>query len=213
MRLLLIGPPGVGKGTQAERLRDHLAVPHVSTGDILRAAVKDGTPVGQRAKSFVDSGRLVPDEVMGELIVERLGKDDARNGFLLDGFPRSVEQVQILDDVLGKLGVGLDRAFILVAPEHEIIRRLTGRRTCPQCGSVFHVESRPPKAPGVCDSCGSALVQRPDDTEEVIRKRLDVYKSQTVPVAAAYRDRGLLAEIDGSGDPETVFGRIKAGLS
>jgi adenylate kinase len=208
-----MGPPGGGKGTQAERLRDHLSVPHVSTGDILRAAVKDGTPVGRRAKEFVDSGQLVPDDVMGELIVERLGKDDAKTGFLLDGFPRSVEQVHILDDVVSKLGVRLDKAFILVAPESEIVRRLTGRRTCPKCGSVYHVESRPPKAAGVCDSCGSALVQRPDDTEEVIRKRLEVYKSQTVPVAAAYRERGMLEEIDGTGDPETVFRRIRAGLS
>lgn len=213
MRLLLVGPPGVGKGTQAERLRDHLGVPHVSTGDILRAAAKEGSPVGRQAKSYVDAGELVPDDVMGELIVERLGKSDAAEGFILDGFPRTVAQIEILDRVLATLEVHLDRVFVLVAPENEIVRRLTGRRICPQCGAVYHVESHPPKAPGVCDACGSAVVQRPDDSEEVIRKRLEVFRAETVPVAAAYRERDLLAEIDGSGEPDAVLEEIKAELS
>ena len=208
-----MGPPGVGKGTQAERLRDHLGVPHVSTGDILRAAAKEGSPVGRQAKSYVDAGELVPDDVMGDLIVDRLGKSDAAEGFVLDGFPRTVAQIEILDRVLAKLSVRLDRVFVLGAPENEIVRRLTGRRICPQCGVVYHVESHPPKAPGVCDACGSAVVQRPDDSEEVIRKRLEVFRAETVPVAAAYRERALLAEVDGSGDPDAVFEGIKAELS
>ncbi len=212
MRLVFIGPPGVGKGTQAVRLTESLRVPHVSTGDILRQGMREGTAVGRKAREFVDAGKLVPDEVMGDLIAERLAKPDARDGFVLDGFPRTVAQISILDDVLGRLGVVLDRVFVLVAPEQEIVRRLGGRRVCPQNGEVYHVESHPPKSPGVCDSCGTALIQRPDDAEEVIRERLGVYAELTEPVAAAYAERGLLVEIDGTGDPDAVFGRLQQGL-
>jgi adenylate kinase len=182
----------------------------VSTGDLLRAAVKDGTSLGRRAKAFMEGGRLVPDELIGDLIEERLQRSDAGAGFVLDGFPRTLEQVGILDRVLGRLGYSLDGVFMLRAPETEIVRRLSGRRTCPQCGAVFHIESRPPKNAGVCDACGSALVLRPDDTEEVIRERLRVYEEQTLPVAAAYRERGLLVDIDGTGDAETVRARLDA---
>ncbi|ANM28606.1 adenylate kinase [Acidobacteria bacterium Mor1] len=212
MRLVFIGPPGVGKGTQAVRLTDSLRVPHVSTGDILRQGMREGTAVGRKAREFVDAGKLVPDEVMGDLIAERLAKPDARDGFVLDGFPRTVAQISILDDVLGRLGVVLDRVFVLVAPEQEIVRRLGGRRVCPQNGEVYHVESHPPKSPGVCDSCGTALIQRPDDAEEVIRERLGVYAELTEPVASAYAERGLLVEIDGTGDPDAVFERLQQGL-
>jgi adenylate kinase len=206
-----MGPPGVGKGTQAERLKDHLRVPHVSTGDLLRDAVKEGTPMGRKARAFVESGELVPDDLMGDLIAERLGRPDAAEGFILDGFPRTVEQVTILERVLEGLGVKLDRAVALTANEGEIIRRLTGRRICPADGAVYHLESRPPKSPGICDQCGAALVQRADDTEEVIRTRLEVYSRQTLPVMEAYRERGVLLEVDASGTPAEVFERLKAG--
>lgn len=212
MRIVLMGPPGVGKGTQAVRLRDRLGVPHISTGDMLRDAVDRASPVGRKVRSFVDSGQLVPDELMGELIGERLAAPDAVEGFILDGFPRTVEQVEILDRTLSGLGVALDRAVILTAPEDEIVRRLSGRRVCPKCRAVYHLENRPPKSAGVCDGCGSALVQRADDAEPVVRRRLGVYREQTLPVAAAYRDRELLAEVDGGGQTDVVFARLEAAL-
>jgi adenylate kinase len=164
-------------------------------------------------KSFVESGHLVPDEVMGELIAQRLARPDARGGFVLDGFPRTMDQVGILDSVLARLGVVLDRVFLFTAPEAEIVRRLAGRRTCPRCGAVFHVDSRPPRSAGVCDACGSALVQRADDAEDVIRERLRVYAEQTMPVTQAYARRSLIQEVDGAGDPEAVFARLQAGLA
>jgi adenylate kinase len=213
MKVVLMGPPGVGKGTQAAKLKALLGVPHVSTGDILRASMQDGSPLGKQVKDYVEGGRLVPDALMGDLIAEHLVRRNAAAGFILDGFPRTLEQVGILDDVLGRLGLSLDRVLMLVAPEAEIVRRLSGRRTCPKCGSVFHLESRPPKAAGVCDACGSALVQRKDDTEQVIRERLKVYTSQTLPVAEAYRTKGILVEVDGAGEVDAVGSRLTAELS
>jgi adenylate kinase len=207
-----MGPPGVGKGTQAVRLSAGQGAPHISTGDILREAVKGGTELGGKVRTFLEAGQLVPDTLMGDLIQHRMGMADAGAGFILDGFPRTLDQVHILDRVLENLGVGLDGAFILTAPESEIVRRLTGRRVCPGCNAVFHLDSRPPKAPGVCDECGSALVQRPDDTEAVIRDRLAVYEEQTRPVAEAYRNRGQLVEVDGLGDPDQVASRLEEGL-
>ncbi len=213
MRVVLMGPPGVGKGTQAERMQALLGVPHVSTGNILRAAIKDErSSLGAEVRKFVETGRLVPDRLMGDLIGERLKRDDAAAGFILDGFPRTVEQVSILNDVLGRLGKPLDKVLMLVVPETEIVRRLSGRRTCGNCGTVFHLESRPPKLPGICDVCGSALMQRPDDNEEVVRERLKVYTDQTVPVADAYRAKGLLVAIDGLGDVSEVQTRLASGL-
>lgn len=208
-----MGPPGVGKGTQAEILQGLLGVPHISTGNILRAAIRDdGSPLGKEARKFVESGRLVPDELMGDLIAKRLEERDAAQGFILDGFPRTVEQVSILGRVLGHLGLKLDKVLMLVVPETEIVRRLSGRRTCPSCGSVFHLDSKPPAVPGVCDACGSALAQRPDDREQVIRERMTVYTNQTVPVAQAYRTQGILAEIDGVGDIDDVGSRLRSAL-
>lgn len=207
-----MGPPGVGKGTQAKSLSRRLGLLHVSTGDILRVAVRDDAPLGRRARPYVESGRLVPDDLMGELIGERLARPDARGGFVLDGFPRTAEQVAALDGVLARLGLELDRVLLIVAPEAEIVRRLSGRRVCPSCGALFHVQSRPPRIEGVCDACGTALVQRADDREDVVRERLNVYERETLPVARAYRDRGLLLEVDGSGTPEEVFRRIREGL-
>ncbi len=208
MRLVLMGMPGVGKGTQATRLRDRLAVPHVSTGDILRDAIREGTPLGRKVRDFLDAGELVPDELIGDLIVERLGRSDAAEGFILDGFPRTAAQVAILDRVLHRLGVALDGAFLLAAEEEEIVRRLTGRRVCPSCSAVYHLETKAPRSAGVCDKCGSALVQRPDDTEDVIRDRLFVYREQTLPIAEIYRERGMLRQVDATGLPDEVFEKL-----
>ena len=208
-----MGPPGVGKGTQAERMQALLGVPHVSTGNILRAAIQeDGSSLGRDVRQFVESGRLVPDGLMGDLIADRLARKDASAGFILDGFPRTLEQVSILDGVLGRLGLSLDKVLMLVVPEGEIVRRLSGRRTCPSCGAVFHLDSRPPAVSGICDVCGTPLVQRPDDTEQVIRERMKIYSAQTLPVANAYRDKGLLVEVDGFGEVDAVRARLNAGL-
>lgn len=212
MRIVLMGMPGVGKGTQATLLKDGLGVPHISTGDLLREAVRTGSALGRKVRGFVDSGQLVPDDLMGELIGSRLSKPDAGVGFVLDGFPRTREQVVILDTVLGRLGIRLDAAFLLAAPEEEIVRRLSGRRVCPQCAAVYHLENRPSRSPGVCDACGSALVQRPDDAEEVIRHRLRLYREQTLPIVQLYSERGLLREIEATGEPRAVQARLTRAL-
>jgi adenylate kinase len=209
MRIVIMGVPGVGKGTQATALRDHLGVPHVSTGDILREAVRAGSVLGRRVKDVLDSGQLVPDGLMGEMIVERLSQNDARGGFILDGFPRTREQVTILDGILERLQISLDGVYVLTAPEEEIVRRLGGRRVCPKCSAVYHIETKAPASPGVCDACSSALVQRADDTEAVIRDRLRVYAEQTMPVVESFGQRGLLRELDASGPPETIAARLK----
>jgi len=208
-----MGMPGVGKGTQAVRLEECLQVPHVSTGDILRSAVRAGSALGRRVKDCLDGGDLVPDDVMGELIGDRLGRDDARAGFVLDGFPRTRPQVDTLDRVLDRMGVPVERVILLRAEEDEIVRRLAGRRVCPGCDAVYHLETNPPISAGVCGRCGSALVQRPDDAETVVRDRLRLYREQTLPAADVYRERGLLAEIDGVGTPVEVFERIRSELS
>jgi len=212
MRIVLMGMPGVGKGTQAARLRELTGGLHVSTGDILRESVKAGTELGERVRELLDSGALVPDELIGELIADRLARDDARGGFILDGFPRTLEQVTILDGVLERLAVELDGVVELIAPEEEVVRRLSGRRVCPGCGAVFHVDSDPPRSAGVCDGCGSALTQRPDDTPEVIRNRLEVYRRDTLPIAERYRERNLLQQVDASGHPDSVFAVLRTEL-
>lgn len=208
----MMGPPGVGKGTQAANLKGLVGGPHVSTGDLLRAAMQDGTELGRKAKGFVESGGLVPDSLMGELLERRLSESDAAKGFVLDGFPRTIQQVALLQGILEKLGTRLDRVFVLTAPEGEIVRRLSGRRLCPGCGELYHLESKPPRREGMCDRCGAALIQRADDNEEVIRKRLRIYLEQTLPVAEAYRTRGVLLEVDGTGEPGEVLERLKAGI-
>lgn len=207
-----MGMPGVGKGTQATRLSESLGVVHLSTGDILRDAVKAGMSLGLKAKDAMASGKLVPDDLIGDMISERLAQHDVEGGFILDGFPRTVEQVAILDRVLEQRGVRLDRVILLGASEQEIVRRLSGRRVCESCGVVYHVESRPSSKGGACERCEGALVQRPDDTEEVIRERLRVYREQTLPIADAYKKRGLLVNVEGTGAPEEVFERLQAEL-
>ena len=208
-----MGPPGVGKGTQAARLAAHLGVPHVSTGDILREAVAGGSTLGRRVRPVLESGQLVTDDLMAEVIQDRLGRDDARRGFVLDGYPRTLPQVELLDGVLSRLGVALDRVFLLRAPEEEIVRRISGRRVCPACKAVYHIESRAPRSAGVCDACGSALVQRRDDTEELVRERLRVYAGKTLPAVAAYGERGMVREIDATGEPAAVFSRLASELA
>jgi adenylate kinase len=210
MRVVLMGMPGVGKGTQASRLRERLGVVHVSTGDLLREAVRERSPLGLEVRRYLDAGDLVPDGLMGELIDERLGRPDAAEGFVLDGFPRTLEQVSVLDRVVERLGVALDRVILLRAPAEEVVHRLSGRRVCPGCDAVYHLESRRPAAAGVCDTCGSALAQRPDDAEAVIRERLRVYRQQTEPVSAAYLGRSLLREVDATGTPDEVWSRVLA---
>ena len=212
MRVVLLGPPGVGKGTQAERIKSAFEIPHLSTGDMLRDAVRRGTAAGLRAKTIMDRGDLVSDELVGEMIGDRMKAADCSRGFLLDGFPRTVAQVAILDDILAKSGVALDRVILVTAPEEEIVKRLTLRRSCPSCGAVYHLEFRAPKSEGRCDICSAALVQRADDAESVVVSRLQVYRAQTAPIVDLYRKRGNLTEIPGTGTAEEVALRIEAAL-
>ncbi|BCV23124.1 adenylate kinase [Moorella sp. Hama-1] len=198
MRLVLLGPPGAGKGTQAAAISQRLAIPHISTGDMFRAAIREGTPLGRRAEAYLKEGGLVPDEVTVGLVQERLEQPDCRAGFLLDGFPRTVAQAEALDAWLAGRGEKLDAVIDIEVPRDDLLERLTGRRVCPRCGATYHVRYNPPAAAGKCDACGGELIQRADDTEETVSKRLDVYTRQTSPLIAYYRQRGLLREIDGS---------------
>lgn len=212
MNLILLGPPGAGKGTQAKLLTDRFGIPQISTGDILRSAVKDGTPMGTKAKSFMDAGALVPDEVVVGIVRERLAKADCAQGFILDGFPRTVAQADALKKDLHDLGKDLDGVIALEVDNEALVERLTGRRTCRQCGRGYHVAFDPPRAADRCDACGGELYQRDDDREETIRKRLEVYDQQTAPLVAYYRQEGLLARIDGMQEIGTVQEQILAVL-
>jgi len=212
MKLILLGPPGAGKGTQAKMLADRFGIPQISTGDILRAAVKEGTPMGVRAKAFMDAGGLVPDEVVVGIVRERLQKSDCAGGFILDGFPRTVAQADALKDNLRQLGKDLDAVVSLEVDIEALVERLTGRRTCRDCGRGYHVKFDPPRSPEVCDACGGVLFQRDDDREETIRKRLDVYRAQTAPLADYYRAGGLLIGIDGMREIEHVQQQILVAL-
>lgn len=200
MRLVFLGPPGAGKGTQARELAAELGVPQVATGDMLREAVATGTPLGREAKRVMDAGALVPDEVVIGLIAERLARPDARRGFVLDGFPRTLAQAAGLDRLLKDLGQDVDRAVFFDVGEAELLRRLTGRRVCPTCGATYHVVFAPPRSDVRCDRCGSALVQREDDRQDTARKRLAVYAGQTAPLLDYYRSRNLLVTVAGEGD-------------
>jgi len=207
---VLLGAPGVGKGTQAAEISRRTGLPHISTGDLLRAAIRDGSPLGRRVAAMVERGELVPDGLVGEMMEERLARPDAADGFILDGFPRTVAQADLLDRILARRGQALDRVISIEVPEAEIVERLAGRRSCGQCGAIYHVRYNRPKVEGICDRCGSELRQRPDDTEAVIAERLRAYREQTAPLAARYRKVGRLVEIDGRGRPDEVFGRIAA---
>jgi adenylate kinase len=207
MRLVLVGPPGAGKGTQAEFIASHLSVPKISTGDILRANVADGTELGREAKGYMDSGELVPDQVVINMVRDRLAEPDAEDGFLLDGFPRTVPQAQELDKMLADLGTGLDLVLELVVEEEEVIRRLSGRRNCRGCTKIWHVEFDPTTVEGVCDRCGGELFQRDDDKPETIAERLRVYARDTQPLVAYYGAQGKLVGLDAVGPVEDVTQR------
>ena len=212
MRLVLVGPPGAGKGTQAEFISAQMSVPKISTGDIFRMNVSQGTPLGQEAKKYMDAGDLVPDEITISMVQERLGEDDTTKGFLLDGFPRNVPQARVLDDILVELGLVLDVVLELVVDDDEVVRRLSGRRTCRKCRHVWHLDFDPPAVPDVCDICGGELFQRDDDKPETIRHRLEVYLEQTSPLVAFYAERGLLVGIDAMGPVDDVTDRAIAAI-
>ena len=212
MRVVLVGPPGAGKGTQAQFIASHLAIPKVSTGDIFRYNVSAGTGLGRQAKAFMDRGDLVPDEVTVAMVASRLQEDDALSGFLLDGFPRNLPQAETLKKLLADWGLRLDLVLELVVDHDEVIRRLSGRRTCRKCGRVWHVAFDPPSVTGKCDECGGELFQRDDDREETIRHRLEVYEQQTQPLISYYAEEGILLGIDATGPVEDVTERALVAL-
>jgi adenylate kinase len=209
VRVAIMGAPGAGKGTQARLLAQRTGTPHVSTGDILRQAGAAGTKLGREASTYMDKGQLVPDQVVVGIVAERLQGPDCAQGFILDGFPRTVAQAK----ALVALGQRLTAVVELAVPREELVQRLTGRRVCRSCGTMFHVTFTPPQKPGHCDRCGGELFQREDDLEQTIRHRMDVYSAQTAPVLGYYRDAGLLREVSGTGGPDEVFGRVVASLS
>lgn len=212
MIVVLLGPPGSGKGTQAKRLSAERGWPQLSTGDMLRAAITRGSELGRRAKGFMDQGQLVPDELVIDLITERMKQPDCGRGFFLDGFPRNLAQAEALTKRFEQSGQEIGRAVLFEIADEELIGRLTGRRSCEKCGTPFHLASKPPRRPGVCDACGGKLVHRDDDREDVIRKRLAVYHAQTAPVAAFYERDGRLARIDALDGPEQVERSLKRAL-
>ena len=212
MKILLMGPPGAGKGTQAEKLTELYHIPHISTGDMFRKAQKDGTQLGLKAKSYMEKGQLVPDEVTIGIVRERLSEADCQAGFLLDGFPRTVEQADALEEILKDLGTYLDAVINIEVDKSFLIERLTGRRVCRGCGATYHISFNAPKASGVCDKCGGELYQRSDDTIETVGSRLDVYSEQTAPLIAYYEAKGVIKNIDGSQSVDAVLADIQAAL-
>jgi adenylate kinase len=212
LKIIFIGPPGSGKGTQAKRLASRFDIPHISTGDMLREAVADGTELGQKAAPIMASGGLVSDDLMIGIINERMAKADAQNGFILDGFPRTLVQAEKLDGIVGN-GSDPLRVLQLLVPDDAIVRRITLRRTCAQCGAIYHLENNPPANDSVCDRCGAEVIARPDDTEEAVRKRLDAFHKQTMPVATYYKAKSILREVDGVGPLDVVFERIEKSLA
>ena len=212
MRLILMGPPGSGKGTQAEFISGQLGIAHISTGNMFRKAISGRTELGSKAKEYLDSGRLVPDEITVGIVRERLQEPDCKKGFLLDGFPRTVAQAQALDEMVAKMGLALDAVINIQVPREEILKRLTGRRMCKECSGTYHVSFSPPLQADRCDKCGGDLYQRDDDTESTINKRLDVYKEQTEPLIAYYEKQRLLKDINGNQDIKEVLAEIGRSL-
>lgn len=208
MNLILLGPPGAGKGTQAVKIVEKYKVPHISTGDIFRANIKNGTELGKKAKAYMDKGELVPDDLVCEIATSRLLEDDCKDGFLLDGFPRTVYQAEKLDEFLEKHGKKVDKVLDIAVEKEELMTRLTGRRVCKACGATYHVTNIPPKKEGICDKCGGELMQRADDTAETVENRIEVYNSQTMPLVEYYEKAGNIAHIDGAIGLENVFNHI-----
>ncbi len=212
MRLIMLGAPGAGKGTQAAKLAEAYQIPHISTGDIFRANIKGGTELGKKAKSYMDQGKLVPDELVCDLVADRIKQDDCTKGFILDGFPRTVPQAEALDKTLNEMNLVLDAAVDVDVPDDHIVRRMGGRRACLKCGATYHIVYNKPSKEGVCDACGSDLVQRDDDKPETVQTRLQVYHDQTQPLIDYYSKAGVLKSVDGTQDMDVVFNAIRACL-
>lgn len=208
MKIIMLGAPGAGKGTQAHMIAEKYHLPHVSTGDIFRANIKNGTELGKEAKGYMDRGELVPDELTVRILLDRVAQDDCKNGYILDGFPRNIPQAEVLEKELEKLGDKIDVAIDMEVPDESIIKRMSGRRACSSCGATYHIVNVPPKKEGVCDVCGEALVLRDDDKEETVQKRLDVYHAQTQPLIEFYTKKGILKTVDGTQDMMDVFKAI-----
>jgi adenylate kinase len=204
----MLGAPGAGKGTQAKMIAEKFNIPHISTGDIFRANIKNGTELGKKAKEFMDKGQLVPDELTVEILLDRVAADDCKNGYVLDGFPRTIPQADVLDKELTKLGDKVDFAINVDVPDENIVRRMSGRRACLKCGATYHIEHIPPKQEGICDKCGSELVQRDDDKPETVQNRLSVYHEQTQPLIDYYNKKNILKSVDGTKDMQEVFSDI-----
>ena len=208
MKIIMLGAPGAGKGTQAKMIAEKFAIPHISTGDIFRANIKNGTELGKKAKEYMDKGQLVPDELTVQILLDRVANDDCKNGYVLDGFPRTIPQADVLDKELTKLGDKVDFAINVDVPDENIVRRMSGRRACLKCGATYHIEHIPPKQEGICDKCGSELVQRDDDKPETVQNRLSVYHEQTQPLIDYYNKKNILKSVDGTKDMQEVFSDI-----
>ncbi len=205
MKIIMLGAPGAGKGTQAKKIAEKYGIPHISTGDIFRANIKNNTELGKKAKEYMDQGLLVPDELTCDLVTDRIQQDDCSQGFILDGFPRTIPQAEALDKALTAMGQSMDYAVNVDVADENIIDRMSGRRACLKCGATYHIITIPPKSEGICDNCGSELVQREDDKPETVKKRLDVYHEQTQPLIDYYNNQGILRTVDGTKDFEGVF--------
>lgn len=210
MKIIMLGAPGAGKGTQAKMIADKYGVHHISTGDIFRANIKNGTELGMEAKKYMDQGLLVPDELTVRILLDRVAQDDCKNGYVLDGFPRTIPQAEVLDSELTKLGDHIDYAINVDVPDENIVKRMSGRRACLTCGATYHIEHVPPKKEGICDVCGSELVLRDDDKPETVKNRLNVYHEQTQPLIDFYTEKGVLKTVDGTVPMEEVFAAITA---
>ena len=210
MKIIMLGAPGAGKGTQAKMIAAKYNIPHISTGDIFRANIKNNTELGKKAKEYMDQGLLVPDELTCDLVTDRIQQDDCANGFILDGFPRTIPQAEALDKALTGLGQAMDYAIYVDVPDENIVNRMSGRRACLKCGATYHIVTIPPKQEGICDNCGSEIVQRDDDKPETVQKRLQVYHDQTQPLIDFYNNKGILKSVDGTKDLDVVFDSIKA---
>ena len=210
MKIIMLGAPGAGKGTQAKQIAEQYNIPHISTGDIFRANIKNGTELGKKAKEYMDQGLLVPDELVVDLVVDRIEKDDCQKGFILDGFPRTIPQAEALDAALAAKDMKIDYALDIEVPDENIIDRMSGRRSCRECGAIFHEKYNPPKSEGICDICSGELILRDDDKEETVKKRLDVYHEQTAPLISHYKSAGSLHEIDSTRHIDVVFDEIKS---